>query len=65
MDFKVGGTEKGITAIQMDLKIVGLTYDIIREAFEKTYKARMYILNDIMSLVIPRRARNFPNMLPR
>ena len=53
MDFKVGGTEKGITAIQMDLKIVGLTYDIIREAFEKTYKARMYILNDIMLPVIP------------
>ena len=53
MDFKVGGTEKGITAIQMDLKIVGLTYDIIREAFEKTYKARMYILNDSMLPVIP------------
>ena len=53
MDFTVGGTEKGITAIQMDLKIVGLTYDIIREAFEKTYKARMYILNDIMLPVIP------------
>ncbi len=53
MDFKVGGTEKGITAIQMDLKIVGLTYDIIREAFEKTYKARIYILNDIMLPVIP------------
>ena len=53
MDFKVGGTEKGITAIQMDLKIVGLTYDIIKEAFEKTYKARMYILNEIMLPVIP------------
>ena len=53
MDFKVGGTEKGITAIQMDLKIVGLTYDIIKEAFEKTYKARMYILNEIMLPVLP------------
>lgn len=53
MDFKVGGTEKGITAIQMDLKITGLTYDIIQEAFEKTYKARMYILNDIMLKAIP------------
>ena len=52
MDFKVGGTEKGITAIQMDLKITGLTYDIIKEAFEKTYKARMYILNEIMLPVI-------------
>lgn len=53
MDFKVGGTEKGITAIQMDLKITGLTYDMIAEAFEKTYKARMYILNDIMLKAIP------------
>ena len=53
MDFKVGGTKNGITAIQMDLKIDGLTYDIIKEAFEKTYKARMYILNEIMLKAIP------------
>lgn len=53
MDFKVGGTEKGITAIQMDLKITGLTYDMIKEAFEKTYKARMYILNEVMLKAIP------------
>ena len=53
MDFKVGGTEKGITAIQMDLKIKGLNYDMIKEAFEKTYQARMYILNDIMLPAIP------------
>ena len=53
MDFKVGGTEKGITAIQMDLKIKGLNYDMIKEAFEKTYKARMYILGNIMLPVIP------------
>ncbi|MEM1484683.1 polyribonucleotide nucleotidyltransferase [Oscillospiraceae bacterium PP1C4] len=53
MDFKVGGTEKGITAIQMDLKIDGLNYDMIKEAFEKTYKARMYILDDIMLKAIP------------
>ena len=43
MDFKVGGTKKGITAIQMDLKIDGLTPEIIKEALEKTYKARLYI----------------------
>ncbi len=48
MDFKVGGTEKGITAIQVDIKVDGLSYDIIKEAFERTHKARMYILNDIM-----------------
>ena len=53
MDFKVGGTEKGITAIQMDLKIVGLTYEIIAEAFAKTREARMHILNDIMLKAIP------------
>ncbi len=48
MDFKVGGTEKGITAIQVDIKVDGLSYKIIKEAFEKTEKARKYILNDIM-----------------
>ena len=53
MDFKVGGTHKGITAIQMDLKIDGLTPEIIEEALEKTHKARNYILDDIMLKVIP------------
>ncbi len=48
MDFKVGGTEKGITAIQVDIKIDGLTYDIIKEAFERTRKARKYILEEVM-----------------
>ncbi len=53
MDFKVGGTHKGITAIQVDIKIDGLTLDIIKEAFEKTHKARNYILDDIMLKAIP------------
>ena len=52
MDFKVAGTKNGITAIQMDLKVHGLTPEIIKEAFEKTYKARMYILDEIMLPVI-------------
>ena len=52
MDFKVAGTHKGITAIQMDLKVHGLTPEIIKEAFEKTNKARKYILDDIMLPVI-------------
>jgi len=52
MDFKVGGTEKGITAIQVDIKVDGLSYDIIEEAFRRTHDARMYILNDIMLSVI-------------
>ena len=52
MDFKVGGTEKGITAIQVDIKVDGLSYDIIKEAFARTEKAREYILNDIMKPVL-------------
>ena len=48
MDFKVAGTKNGITAIQMDLKVHGLTPEIIKEAFAKTHKARDYILDEIM-----------------
>ncbi|MBO5649023.1 MAG: polyribonucleotide nucleotidyltransferase [Clostridia bacterium] len=48
MDFKVAGTHKGITAIQMDLKIDGLTPEIIREAFEVTHKGRDYIIDEVM-----------------
>ena len=53
MDFKVAGTNDGITAIQMDLKIDGLTPEIIKEALEKTHKARIYILDEIMLKAIP------------
>ncbi len=53
MDFKVGGTHKGITAIQVDIKVDGLTPAIIKEAFEKTRKARLYILDEIMLKAIP------------
>ncbi|MDD3693125.1 MAG: polyribonucleotide nucleotidyltransferase [Oscillospiraceae bacterium] len=53
MDFKVGGTHNGITAIQMDLKIHGLTPEIIKEALDKTYKARLYILDEIILKAIP------------
>lgn len=52
MDFKVGGTHKGITAIQVDIKVDGLTYEIIEEAFAKTHKARDYILDEIMAKAI-------------
>ncbi len=48
MDFKVAGTHDGITAIQMDLKITGLLPEMVKEALEKTHKARNYILDDIM-----------------
>ena len=53
MDFKVGGTKKGITAIQMDLKVHGLTPAIIREALDKTYTARCHILDEVMLKAIP------------
>ena len=53
MDFKVAGTKKGITAIQMDIKVDGLTYDIIKEAFQKTRDARYYILDEVMLKAIP------------
>ena len=52
MDFKVAGTHKGITAIQMDIKIHGLTDQIIREAIARTKEARTYILHDVMNPVI-------------
>ena len=52
MDFKVAGTHKGITAIQMDIKIHGLTRAIIEEAIAATKKARTYILDEVMSKTI-------------
>ncbi len=67
MDFKVAGTKKGITAIQMDLKNDGLTYDIIKSAFEITREARIQILDEIMLPVIsePRKelAATAPKMI--
>ena len=52
MDFKVAGTHKGITAIQMDIKIHGLTRPIIEEAIARTRQARIYILDEVMSKTI-------------
>ena len=48
MDFKVGGTRRGITAIQMDIKVDGLTYEIVEDALEKCRKGRLYILDEII-----------------
>ena len=53
MDFKVAGTEKGITAIQVDIKVEGLSYEIIRSAFELTRKGRMKIINEVILPCIP------------
>ena len=52
MDFKVAGTHKGITSIQMDLKIDGLTPEIIREAFAVTHKGRDYIIDNVLLAAI-------------
>ena len=65
MDFKVGGTEKGITAIQVDIKCDGLTYEIIKEAFAKTRKAREHILNDVMLPVISKPRDDISKYAPR
>ncbi len=53
MDFKVAGTHKGITSIQMDLKIDGLTPEIIKQALETTHKGRDYIIDEIILAAIP------------
>ena len=65
MDFKVAGTEKGITAIQMDIKIHGLTNDIIREAIARTREARMYILNEVMLKAIPEPRKQLSAYAPK
>ena len=65
MDFKVGGTKDGITAIQVDIKNDGLTYDIIKEAFERTKKARDYILDEIMLKQIAEPRKELSKYAPR
>lgn len=65
MDFKVGGTKDGITAIQVDIKIDGLTYDIIEEAFERTKVARDYILDEIMLKQIAKPREEISKYAPR
>ena len=60
MDFKVTGTHEGITAIQMDIKIYGLTRPIVEEAIRRTREARLYIMDEVMSKAIaePRKEVN-------
>ena len=60
MDFKVAGTKKGITAIQMDIKIHGLTREIVEQAIARTREARIYILDEVMAKAIaePRKEVN-------
>ena len=65
MDFKVGGTKDGITAIQVDIKCDGLTYDIIEEAFARTKVARDYILDEIMLPVISEPRKELSRYAPK
>ncbi|MDD3304413.1 MAG: polyribonucleotide nucleotidyltransferase [Clostridia bacterium] len=65
MDFKVAGTKKGITAIQVDIKIDGLTYEIIEEAFARTKKAREYILDEVMLKAIDKPRANLSKYAPK
>ena len=65
MDFKVAGTKKGITAIQMDIKVDGLTYDIIKEAFRKTRDARYYILDEVMLKAIAEPREHLSEYAPK
>jgi polyribonucleotide nucleotidyltransferase len=64
MDFKVVGTEKGITACQMDLKVDGLTYDVLKEALEQAKEGRLHILNE-MNKTITKPAADLKPHTPR
>jgi len=65
MDFKVGGTHKGVTAIQMDIKIDGLTFDIIENALEKCRKARLHILDNIILKALPAPREQLSEFAPK
>ena len=65
MDFKVGGTHKGITAIQMDIKIHGLTRPIIEEAISRCREARLYIMDEIMAPVISEPRKQLSKYAPK
>ena len=65
MDFKVAGTKNGITAIQVDIKIDGLTYEIIEEAFARTKKARQYILDEVMLKAISKPRAHLSKYAPK
>ena len=65
MDFKVAGTKKGITSIQVDIKNDGLPYEVIDEAFQKTRKARCYIIDEILLKAIPAVRENLSPYAPK
>lgn len=65
MDFKVAGTHDGITAIQMDMKIQGLTFKMIKQALEQTKRARDYILDEVMLKCIPEPRKELSAYAPK
>ena len=65
MDFKVAGTKDGITAIQVDIKVDGLSYNIIEEAFARTNKARKYILDEVMLKAIAKPRKEISKFAPK
>ena len=65
MDFKVAGTKKGITSIQMDLKIDGLTPEIIKNAFETTKKGRFYIIDEYILKALPEPREDVSKYAPK
>ncbi|MGN1157894.1 MAG: polyribonucleotide nucleotidyltransferase [Agathobacter sp.] len=65
MDFKVTGTHKGITAIQMDIKIHGLTRPIVEEAIARTREARIYIMDEVMSKAIAEPRKEVSKWAPK
>ena len=65
MDFKVGGTHKGITSIQMDIKIHGLTRPIVEEAIRRTREARLYIMDEVMAPVISEPRKELSKFAPK
>jgi len=65
MDFKVAGTKDGITAIQVDIKIDGLTEEIIKQAFELTRKGRLYIIDNVLLKAIPEPRKQMSKYAPK
>ena len=65
MDFKVTGTKEGITAIQMDIKIHGLTRPIVEEAIRRTREARLYIMDEVMSKAIDKPRDHVGTLAPK
>jgi polyribonucleotide nucleotidyltransferase len=65
MDFKVAGTKNGITAIQVDIKVTGLSMDIIKQTFERLKKARTYILNEVMLKAIDKPREEVSKYAPK